>query len=31
LGRQKYPGVSEQSWKAWLDNDRAVMLNRFLH
>lgn len=31
FGRQKYPGVSEQSWKAWLDNDRAVMLNRFLH
>lgn len=31
FGRQKYPGVSEQSWKAWLDNDRAVMFNRFLH
>jgi hypothetical protein len=31
FGRQKYRGVSEQSWKAWLDNDRAVMLNRFLH
>ena len=31
FGRQKYPGVSEQSWKAWLDNDRTVMLNRFLH
>jgi hypothetical protein len=31
FGREKYPGVSEQSWKAWLDNDRAVMLSRFLH
>jgi hypothetical protein len=31
FGRQKYPGVSEQSWKAWLDTDRAVMFNRFLH
>jgi hypothetical protein len=31
FGRQKYPGVSEQSWKAWLDTDRTVMLNRFLH
>ncbi|HEY4678061.1 MAG TPA: hypothetical protein VIJ01_12905 [Candidatus Angelobacter sp.] len=31
FGRQKYPGVSEQSWKAWLDNDRTMMLNRFLH
>ncbi|HEX3155483.1 MAG TPA: hypothetical protein VHV32_12700 [Candidatus Angelobacter sp.] len=31
FARQKYPGVSEQSWKAWLDNDRAVMFNRFLH
>lgn len=31
FGRQKYPGVSEQSWKAWLDIDRTVMLNRFLH
>jgi len=30
FGREKYPGVSEQSWKAWLDNDRAVMLSRFL-
>ena len=30
FGRQKYPGVSEQSWKAWLDTDRTVMLNRFL-
>ena len=31
FARQKYPGVSEQSWKAWLDTDRRVMLNRFLH
>jgi len=31
FGRQKYPGVSEQSWKAWLDTDRTAMLNRFLH
>jgi hypothetical protein len=31
FGRQKYPGVSEQSWKAWLGTDRTVMMNRFLH
>jgi hypothetical protein len=31
FGKQKYPSVSEQSWKAWLDQDRTVMLNRFLH
>jgi len=31
FARQKYPSVSEQSWKAWLDTDRAVMFNRFLH
>ncbi len=31
FGRQKYPSVTEQSWKAWLDQDRTVMLNRFLH
>jgi hypothetical protein len=30
FGRQKYPGVPEQSWKAWLDTDRTVMLKRFL-
>jgi hypothetical protein len=29
--RVKYPGVSEQSWKAWLDQERANMLRRFLH
>ena len=31
FGRQKYPSITEQSWKAWLDQDRTVMLNRFLH
>jgi hypothetical protein len=31
FARQKYPGVSEQSWKAWLDTDRTGMFNRFLH
>ena len=31
FGRQKYPSVTEQSWKAWLDQDRTVMFNRFLH
>lgn len=31
FGKEKYPGVSEQSWKAWLDTDRTVMLKRFLH
>ena len=31
FGRQKYPSVTEQSWKTWLDLDRTVMLNRFLH
>ena len=31
FGRQKYPSVTEQSWKAWLDTDRTVMLSRFLH
>jgi len=31
FARQKYPGVTEQSWKAWLDQERVVMLNRFLH
>ena len=30
FGRQKYPSITEQSWKAWLDQDRTVMLNRFL-
>ena len=31
FGRQKYPSVTEQSWKTWLDQERVVMLNRFLH
>jgi hypothetical protein len=31
FARQKYPGVSEQSWKAWLDIDRTGMFSRFLH
>jgi hypothetical protein len=31
FGCEKYPSVSEQSWKAWLDQDRTVMFNRFLH
>ncbi|HEV7675196.1 MAG TPA: hypothetical protein VGQ12_11755 [Candidatus Angelobacter sp.] len=30
FGRQRYPSVTEQTWKAWLDTDRTVMLNRFL-
>jgi hypothetical protein len=29
--RQRYPSVSEKAWKAWLDQDRVVTLNRFLH
>src|SRR5262249_32550756 len=28
--KRKYPTVSEASWKAWLDQDRIVTLNRFL-
>jgi hypothetical protein len=31
FGKSKYHGVTEQSWKAWLDIDRTVTLNRFLH
>ncbi|HEU4413746.1 MAG TPA: hypothetical protein VFT65_03100 [Candidatus Angelobacter sp.] len=30
FGRQKYPSVTEQAWKAWLDQERLVMFNRFL-
>ena len=30
FGRPKYPSVTDQSWEAWLDTDRTVMLNRFL-
>jgi hypothetical protein len=31
FGKERYPGVFEQSWKTWLDTDRTVMLSRFLH
>jgi hypothetical protein len=31
FGKRKYPTVTETSWKAWLDQDRIVALNRFLH
>lgn len=31
FAKQKYPSVNEQSWKAWLDQERTIMLNRFLH
>ena len=31
FARQKYPSVSERDWKAWLDQERVVTLNRFLH
>jgi hypothetical protein len=31
FARQRYPNVSERDWKTWLDQDRVVMLNRFLH
>ena len=31
FGKQKYPGVTEQSWNAWLDQDRADMLNKLMH
>jgi hypothetical protein len=30
FGKRKYPTVTELSWKAWLDQDRIVTLNRFL-
>jgi len=29
FARQRYPQVSEQDWKTWLDQDRLVALNRF--
>jgi hypothetical protein len=29
FARQRYPQVSEQAWKTWLDQDRLVALNRF--
>lgn len=31
FARQRYPTVTERTWKAWLDQDRVVTLNRFLH
>jgi hypothetical protein len=31
FAKRKYPSVAEQSWKTWLDIDRTVTLNRFLH
>ncbi|MGC2694428.1 MAG: hypothetical protein WA738_01420 [Candidatus Angelobacter sp.] len=30
FGKEKYPGVTEQSWKTWLDQERVVMFQRFL-
>jgi len=30
FGQRKYPSVTEQSWKTWLDTDRVGMFNRFL-
>ncbi len=30
FARQKYPSISEQSWKVWLDQQRVTTLNRFL-
>lgn len=29
FGRQKYPGVSPESWKTWLTQERVAMLDRF--
>jgi len=31
FARQRYPNVSAQDWKTWLDQDRLVALNRFTH
>lgn len=31
LARERYPGVSSQDWKTWLDQDRLVALSRFVH
>jgi hypothetical protein len=31
FSKQKYPGVTAQSWNTWLNQDRIVMLNRLLH
>jgi hypothetical protein len=31
FSKQKYPGVSEDSWKTWLDQERADMLTKLTH
>jgi hypothetical protein len=31
FARQRYPAVSEKTWKSWLDQERVVTLSRFLH
>jgi hypothetical protein len=31
FGKQKYPRVTEQSWRTWLNQERAASLNRLLH
>jgi hypothetical protein len=31
FGRQRYPGVSNESWKTWLTQQRSEMLDYFLH
>ena len=31
FGKQKYPGVSTESWKTWLIQQRVEMLDFFLH
>jgi hypothetical protein len=31
FARHRYPNVSDRDWKAWLDEDRVVAFNRFLH
>jgi hypothetical protein len=31
FGKQKYPAVTEDSWNAWLDQERVQALKRFMH
>ena len=31
FARARYPNASEHDWKGWLDEDRVVAFNRFLH
>ena len=31
FGKQRYPKVSQESWKTWLAQERAYMLNKLLH